>query len=895
MDERVFLGWDEPLLGLLVDWFWERRSELPEMLVVVPTAQAGRRLREGLAEKGVCLAPRVVTPGSLLHEADTVPEAMELVAWVEVLEGLSDWAPYEVAFPITPGLDEAPGWALALARSLAGLERSLRENALTVMAAAKLLASTVEAERWKVLANLAAMKEACLRSWGVRGRNQEMEVLAGRMLDGRVVLAGVQDLPGALVKRLERADGLSLVAAPEELAGMFDQYGRPLAEEWSELEFGWPECGEVELTADPWQQAKRAVERVAEEGTKSCDLALGSADEETAGELVRAFGRAGWVIHNPAGMAVAPGVAWLSAWRGFVAKPDAAAAIDLLGQVQTGAMLGGGRAQRVAAISGARDRYLVRDLADGVRAAASGGRDRETLELACESMEKLGSWRGSFLREPFVAAMDRMLERVDLDGEMLEAREWLLSMEEPITRLRREPRFWMDLLISEMSGGKIEVPEDRVADVQGWLELLHEPGSHLLVCGMNEGKVPKSPAGDTWLPEGVRELLGLGTVEMRAAQDAYVLRAMVEARRGHGRVDLLLAKSGADGDALLPSRLLLAAEGEELARRVKLLFAGVEPPDAGMASVVDWKWNVRALEMKPRMSVTALSGYLSCPLRFYLKQVLKMGQPEPERGEWNPRDFGNVCHVVLERWALDEEAREFSKSEAIEKWVHAELERVVKEQFGEQLPLAVRIQCEGMKQRLSWFSRHQACERAAGWRVVAAEMKFETEIDGVVLVGTVDRVDEHQDGRRRVLDYKTYGKRKKVEADHRTAVTARTKIPEHLKEVSEVRCHDSRGKDAVWRNLQVPMYSVALGDVDELGYFLLGATEADTGLEMWPKFGEADQKSAQLCAEWVLKQVKSGVFWPPAEKIVYDDFEVLAVGRTLEEVMGLETLEGVER
>ena len=58
-----FLG-SETLFGpAVIDWLWERKEALPGVLVVVPTAQSGRLLREGLAEKGGALAPRVVTPG----------------------------------------------------------------------------------------------------------------------------------------------------------------------------------------------------------------------------------------------------------------------------------------------------------------------------------------------------------------------------------------------------------------------------------------------------------------------------------------------------------------------------------------------------------------------------------------------------------------------------------------------------------------------------------------------------------------------------------------------------------------------------------------------------------------------------------------------------------------
>lgn len=51
MVDRVFLGWDRPFLTRAADWLLDRPDTLPHLLVVVPTSQAGRRLREALAER----------------------------------------------------------------------------------------------------------------------------------------------------------------------------------------------------------------------------------------------------------------------------------------------------------------------------------------------------------------------------------------------------------------------------------------------------------------------------------------------------------------------------------------------------------------------------------------------------------------------------------------------------------------------------------------------------------------------------------------------------------------------------------------------------------------------------------------------------------------------------
>ncbi len=886
MPERVFLGWDRPFLGLLTEWLLARREELPGMLVVVPTAQAGRLLREALAEAaGGLLAPKVVTPGHFLRAEHAAPEAIELLAWVEVLESIRDWSPYAAAFPLPPGEGEAAGWALGLAKSLAGIRTSLQENALMLADAARRLAKTVEGERWEALAALEAKVEQQLKRWRYESRSRALA--RGADVDGtrRVVLAGVPDFPVAVVRHLSEA--IVLIGAPGSESSHFDELGRPVPE-WTERKIAWPENGSVTLTADPRQQAAEAMQLVAAAGTPSDELALGSADEATAGELVRAFGRGGWVLHDPAHLPPAPLKAWLAAWRQFVSRPDAAAAIDLLGFAETGALTGGKRAQRVAALSFARDQWLARDRDDLKRIAALTPRNPEAIQLAEETLESLQRHRATFLREGVHAGLGRLLDRIHPAGDQSAAvLEWLDATALVAAEVRREPGFWIDLLCSTLPEAATHAPEDRVLDVQGWLELFHDPGKHLVVCGMNEGLVPGRASTDAWLPEGTRKLLGLSHDAARHARDAYLLTAMIEVRRKGGRVDLLLAKTGSDGDVLLPSRLLLAAEEGELPVRVKQLFREIEPPDSSLAWTLDeaWKWQPPAIDKEPRIGVTSFADYLACPFRFYLKHIAGMSAPDPERVEWNQRDFGNVAHIIVERWALDEEAKDSSKAEAIEAWVHEELDRVIAERFGAKVPLAVRIQRESMRQRLSWFARVQAVERASGWRIAEVETKFELEIDGVKVVGRVDRIERHDDGRRRVLDYKTGTTAGAVESSHRTGVIASTRFPAHLENVPQILCAGSDGKTKRWKNLQVALYSAALGDVDELGYFQLGATEGDVRLSLWDGFSIADRDSALDCARWVVGQVKSRVFWPPAEKVDFDDYALLALGRSLDETV----------
>ena len=163
------LDWTRPFNDVFGDWLWERRDRLPGMLVIVPTAQSGRRLRQGLAERGGALAPRVRTSGFFLQCGEGAPESVEILAWVEVLEDISDWSAFSEAFP-NPPVGEGSGWALGLAKSLAEVRAALLPSGLTMRQAAMRMRGTVDQGRWHDLARLEKQVEELLQDWGRKSR-----------------------------------------------------------------------------------------------------------------------------------------------------------------------------------------------------------------------------------------------------------------------------------------------------------------------------------------------------------------------------------------------------------------------------------------------------------------------------------------------------------------------------------------------------------------------------------------------------------------------------------------------------------------------------------------------------------------------------------------------------
>jgi ATP-dependent helicase/nuclease subunit B len=910
MFERVFLGWDSPFLPRVVEKLWDRRGELPRMLVVVPTAQSGRRLRLALAERanaegrGV-LAPRVVTPPGLIAfpgEANVAAQAVELMAWVDAIESIRDWEELSEAIPEPPGTQNREGWAFGLARMLAHLHRELETAGATISELAAKASPSIDAARWRALARLEERLDARLQELGLVSRCRALAnrqaVLRHRC--DRVVIAGVADLAGIAAELLGEsgAEVEVWIAAPEAEAEGFDAVGRPKPEAWHGRKFQWPERGGVELLADARQQAERAVAIVREAGTPSEDLALGSADERVASELERVFARAGWVLFDAAGGEREGALArWLRVWRTWLLEPRMAMAAELLALPGTARLVGGRLAQKACALAKLRDRFLVETAEDLRRATGLIEKEVERAEAAevAGAIDVLCQRRVEFQTSGFAEAVGSLLSaaaRTDAEEGDAEELDALLDLAESIGAAAgaRDAAFCLDVLLTCAAARKASPPAERAGDISGWLELPFDPGRHLVLCGMNEGFVPAPLSGDAWLGAKTRELLGLPGEREREARDAFLLRSLVEAREHDGRVDLLCGKVAASGEVMLPSRHLLAGRREKLPARVERLFATPPNPEAGLHWTLDWQLRPRRVAFGGTLDVTAAGDYLECPFRFYLKHLLKMRHSEPERGEWNAKDFGVVVHEVLEEWGCDEEAREWESESRLLERFNAGLDAWIERRFGATLPLAMEIQRETARRRLAWFARAQATERARGWRIERAEERFQLEIAGAIFTGKIDRI-EVRDGALRVVDYKT-GKPGKVAAAHGSAVRKGTRIGEHVagdeRAFFELESNEGTSLRHVWRNLQLPLYALWVrertGETPGVVYAHIGDTAADVRFCEWEGIDNGVLDAAERCAAMVIEKVGAGEFWPPAERVKHDDLDEVLMGHPAAEV-----------
>lgn len=893
-------------------WSGEGPLDLSALLVIVPTRQSGRRLREALAEHAgareqAVFPPLVMTPDALVaHElpAGAATRLESLLAWAEVLRG-AELEEFRDVFPVDPPARNA-AWALQLAEQLSRLQQALGEGGLRIAdVVGRAGGDFPETERWRQLARLERAGDARLAEIDRRDERAVRIAAAGApVLPAGVVkiviLATPDPLPLALRALAEHARAGAatvevVVYAPPAEAENFDAWGRPVTEAWERRTIALPEFERrVRLCANPAEQAERIVAAAQLPAPPEGRLVVGVADAEVLPLAENALARADLVAFNPEGrprvhdglyalltalaeLAAAPGfetggavlrcpdvLEWLRGWgdgkfsaaqllkqwddlRGRHLPPTLAAARNYVGAfpaVEVG----------LAALSQLRATLTTGTFPENAAAALGMIFAGRRLEPDAALVDSAGVWM-AVLRETgrAFAAWG--------GAELTLAEKWAVAL----------GAFAVEARTAERPAGAI--------DLLGWLELLWENTPHLVLAGLNDGRVPDAIVGDLFLPEALRVRLGLKTNAERLARDAYLLTALAAWRHGGaGRLDVLVGKTSEAGDPLRPSRLLFRCEDEALPARVTQLFREVEAARPNLPWTRAWPLRPRRVPAPERVSVTALRDWLACPFRFYLKHALRMERVEPARDELDARDFGTLVHYALQELGESEELADCTDAGRLREFLLERFERVARLRHGAELTLPLVVQLETARQRLRATAEVEARERAAGWRTVRVEWTFAFPLGGLTISGKIDRIDRHADGRVRVIDYKTSDTAVAPETAHWRPPRA-----EDAARPEWIHCSDAEGKPRVWTDLQLPMYLRAVaaewGDTVACGYFNLPKAAGGTALIMWEGYSRATQAAAERCAEGVAAAVVAGEFWPPREltgrEAELDDFAEL--------------------
>ena len=935
---RHFIGWDRPLLAGVVEYLADGWAggvlDLSDRLVVVPTRQSGRRLREALAERAAArgagvFPPRVLTPEAFVTEVRPagrpVATATEsLLVWVSVL-GRARLGDFPALFPQVPSRADFP-WALRVAEGWQGVRQTLGEGGLTMgEAAARLTADGhPESARWRDLARLESEYLHRLADGGLDDAQVARRQAAAdpvwpdgvRRLDWLAVTDPLDIAVQAAARLGERGLPVAVVvAAPGERADAFDAWGRPDPAVWNGARDLPLALERIRLAAGPAEQAETVRELAAGHADPAATLGLGVADPEVAASLVApgagSFGEApgsGLVCHRPDGLPGGDHELWhvLAGAAGVLRERSFRALgrwlrfppVALMLRRQAGLPDTLSQAKLLERWDDYAAAHLPHALADGQAFA-----DDVVNAVSRATASLMEEFAGRPLTEAVAALLTRVyagrtFPQASPEGAVFRAfaRELTEALQQVdaaavLAGLAPEPGEVLTFVLGQLQRVRLDVAErpPEAVDLNGWLELAWEDAPHLVVAGFNDGLVPEVIVSDPYLPESVRVRLGLGrTNAARFARDAHQLHLLLASRAATGgRVDLVLGRASAAGEPLRPSRLLFLRPDAELPARARALFggAGVPVPPPLPARRAAWRLRVPAPRPFERVSVTAIRDYLACPFRFFLRHGLGMEEVDPEPRELDAAGFGRLCHAALKSLTAEPAMRRCTEAAEIADFLCDRVRRVLRESHGPRLTVPLRVQLASAEKRLSAFAAWQAQSVRDGWETIHTELPLAALIegpwtlDGLEIRGVIDRVDARGE-ERRIIDYKTSDSPRPVAEAHLGRRLSAARLAESWP-AWQLR-HDAKGDAYAWRDLQLPLYALAAGQAwgrhPETGYFHLAKAADDCRYEPWPGLTPELLAEAAACALGVIAGIRAGDFWPPREGGPYDAFGWLLDG-----------------
>ncbi|NQT92394.1 MAG: PD-(D/E)XK nuclease family protein [Lentisphaerae bacterium] len=927
---RHFLGWDKPIPSVVRDFLLPETIagplDMTRYLVVVPTRQAGRRLTDGLAlacaeQKTALFAPRVGTPSSFLR---TVGRAQRLAtptetaaAWVDVLKETDPHA-LPALFPSPPPSTDF-AWALPVATMIEALRKTLADGGYSICSILEEFGDRLEErQRWEDLAALETryvqrtaqlhLADPCIHEISVAGEPHlpeglERVVIACVPDPTRLFLTAVRNLPDSLPIEI-------LVAAPEEAAGLFDEWGRPTSE-WQSTAVEIPQPDRnIVLEGPPAAQALRVLEEIAAEAERfgPADIAVGVPDRNVVPHLETDLADAGLQPFDPAGKSLEshPVYGLIEAYRSLVSQRTYPALACFLRHPDILAWMEDGKAISSSGILQQLDEFQNKHLPstlsdvfsllpsrdqhdadasptpplsaaiDHVRRLLTAHREGEPADTVRKFLEEVYDSRTVEGDSPEDAEFIEAARLTDLalrELSSLHAHDLNIGKEESLQYLLRSLQ------------AQRYYPErgSALIDLDGWLELHWSDAPLLILTGMNEGSVPGVRLSDVFLPDSLREVLGLKSDASLLARDTYILRSMIESRKESGRVCLVAGKTGSVGDPLKPSRLFFRCEDKDLPDRAKQLFGKTARRPATCPATVSFPLDPspppdlpRGSLSPSRFSVTAFRDYLACPFRYYLKRVLRMDSVDDTESEMDAATFGSLLHEALQ--SIPQAPGDVQRDpDALAEFLGAGLDSLARSEFGDNPTLPVLIQIEAGKQRLAAAARLETRLSAEGWETIQREMTCTATIAGVAVVAKIDRVDRHRGtGVTRILDYKTSDRAVKPEEAHMASAKEGT---------DDIGVFTIEGKRKRWKDLQLPLYSLLLARSSdesngpfELGYITLPKAAVETAVTLWQEPDPSLIDAAKICATRIIEAIQNRVFWPPSDRVDYDDFSSLLSG-----------------
>ncbi|MBT4530780.1 MAG: hypothetical protein HOC27_06195 [Phycisphaerae bacterium] len=902
--KKHFLGWDTPFLPTAAKWLQEHYlhdefGSAKDLVIVVSGNAVRRRLQSLLVEmsseqgKAIDL-PSFVTTSSFLNlfldqSKKIASKTIQAVTTATVMRDFSRQQLAPILGLNNPDYDDLNTW-FEYAKEVNGVARELafggyNPDPATWPELPDDLLTTKALDRFEAIAAICRKVSEVLAKDQYVVQDSQWLSLAEEVPHPpkSIVLLGTTDLNQLLIKVVSgmmqcgsHVD--AVIRAPEAKQYYFDEFGSVIPDKWKTETIEIPDNA-IEIAGAPSSQANKLLCAIASlEGKFSKDEITIAVTNEESIPVVRRQLEGHSVDTRFAGgdsLLQSPEVKLVEVIRDYSSTNSYAAYASLVRHPYVGSLL--------SITSGTLhelDRYYAHHLPTSIGKSWFTPSDiswrvqnkplielhkkvREWFSSILDSKEQLISTWSSVIRELLLKLYGN--QELDRQSRMLFSLRAIFSALDSIDSLSErsvqsagmvKSGTVFDLILDELKGVAIpEYPNQDAVDIVGWLEAMTDDAPCLFVVGMDSTLLEASTKYQTYLPNKLREELGLETEDIKYARDAHAVLAMQHSREVHGHLGWILARKTIEGDPLTPNPLLLRCEDDkQLASRSLKMIVEIEsespsiPPQFGSQSSSKEDDHLAlpdpsVIKTKPlqRMSVTSFKEYIACSYRFWLHRVLELGEERDDVRELDYALFGSLVHGALELFGKEDSVKDSTDEKVIHAFLLEAVDKVVAGIFGKYPLSTISVQGELAKQRMRSFSKLQAEHRKAGWKIVGVEEKeelqFGTEEQPFVVVGKIDRIDMHEDGRVLVLDYKTGS-------------------------TSAEKAHGTKDE---WTDLQLPIYrhlAKKMGyDFDEVktGFILVGSKDTSVRFD-FPDWDEAQLQVADDRFVEIVEDVKAGKY-----------------------------------
>ncbi len=337
-------------------------------------------------------------------------------------------------------------------------------------------------------------------------------------------------------------------------------------------------------------------------------------------------------------------------------------------------------------------------------------------------------------------------------------------------------RTFASLLRRHLQGVRIPYEGEPLQGLQvmGFLETRALDFENVVILSTGDDLLPGNRASNTsFIPYTLRAAYGLPTVQHQEAMYAYYFYRLMQRP---GRIHLVYCSRSDERLRGEPSRYIYQLEyesGHRVERREVALDANIfnrEPITVEKSESVmrklnaflepDWKMGGR------RLSPTAFSAYVACPLRFYFRSVAGIATREEVAEQVDARLFGTILHKAMQyiyaplKGVADPAVKELINSatvdEAVRRAIAEEYTRTEGEaEYGGGLQLASDVIRRYVNREILPYDAAQSEVR---FEELEYKLKGEVAIGAgrtVYFTGTADRVDRLAGDLLRVIDYKT--------------------------------------------------------------------------------------------------------------------------------------------